>query len=898
MDPAPARRLDAADVPVIDIGPLREGSDPEAVGGRLAWAATEVGFIYVENHGVPSSLIENARRAGLEFFRMPEEAKREAATNEFHHGWLRPGSTKMYDDARPDLKESFNWGIERDGSEAPPPNPLLGPNVWPPRMPSLRNAVYPFFRAASACAEDLLRGFALGAGLEAEHFIRHRDWPLSRGSLQYYPPPPPDAGRDRFGVAPHTDFGVLTVLCQDEVGGLQIRRPGRRMGRAAAHCRHFRGQHRRPARALVPATLPLDAPPGNQFERPGAPLAGARLRSRVRDPRRPRHLPRRRRGPGRPARHLRRLPPVAIRQGVLLPPVRRSGATTSPATKTIRVATDVGGTFTDLLVLEHDGSTGEAAVRSAKTDTTSPRYEEGVFDGMAKAGIAANAVDFLAHGTTVVINALTERTGVKVGLITTEGFRDTLEIARGNRPDFFNLHYRKPEPFVSRRLRRELPGRIDYHGNEMRALDLTALPGIVADFRAAGVEAVAICFIHSYANPAHEQAALAALEQLWPGVAAISSHEITREWREYERTSTAVLSAYVQPVAERYLQRLDAGLDERGFAGALYIMQSNCGVDSVDSVSRVPITMVESGPASGVWGAAELGRLIGEPNVLALDIGGTTAKCSLIEDAHVRIKTDYWIGRDRTRAGYPVMVPVVDLVEIGNGGGSIAWVDDFGKLRVGPRSAGAVPGPAAYGRGGTEATTTDANLWLGRINRDYFCGGALQADMDAVRKAIEVVGARLGADADEAARGIVRIANSNMVDALKLVSVNRGFDPRDFTLVAFGGGGRNACGSARTGALGVAKVVVPADASVVLGLGHDDVGPAPRRCRHPARRSRRRERRRHRGPAFAETEGRGAQALRRTKGSTHPRSGSCAFGRFRYQKPGAHHRGAASRPAG
>ena len=498
--------------------------------------------------------------------------------------------------------------------------------------------------------------------------------------------------------------------------------------------------------------------------------------------------------------------------------MRRNGATASPTTKTIRVATDVGGTFTDLLVLEHDGSTGEAAVRSAKTDTTSPRYEEGVFDVMAKAGIVANTVNFLAHGTTVVINALTERTGVKVGLITTQGFRDTLEIARGNRPDFFNLHYHKPEPFVPRRLRRELPGRIDYHGNEMRALDLTALPGIVDDFRAAGAEAVAICFIHSYANPAHEQAALAALGQLWPGVAAISSHEITREWREYERTSTAVLSAYVQPLAERYLQRLDAGLDERGFAGGLYIMQSNCGVDSVDTVSRVPITMVESGPASGVWGAAELGRLIGEPNVLALDIGGTTAKCSLIEDAHVRIKTDYWIGRDRTRAGYPVMVPVVDLVEIGNGGGSIAWVDDFGKLRVGPRSAGAVPGPAAYGRGGTEATTTDANLWLGRINRDYFCGGAVRADMDAVRKAIEVVGARLGADADEAARGIVRIANSNMVNALKLVSVNRGFDPRDFTLIAFGGGGAmHAVALAQE--LGVARVVVPADASVFSAWG-------------------------------------------------------------------------------
>ncbi len=225
MSTAPTARLDAADVPVIDIGPLRHGSDPTGVGRRLAWAATEVGFIYIENHGVPDSFIENARHAGLEFFRMPAQEKLAAATNEFHHGYLRPGSTKMYDDARPDLKESFNWGVERDGGHSTTPNPLRGPNVWPPGMPSLRSAVYPFFEAASACAEDLLRGFALGAGLDAEHFIRHREWPLSRGSLQYYPPPPPDAGEGRFGVAPHTDFGVITVLCQDEVGGLQIRLP-------------------------------------------------------------------------------------------------------------------------------------------------------------------------------------------------------------------------------------------------------------------------------------------------------------------------------------------------------------------------------------------------------------------------------------------------------------------------------------------------------------------------------------------------------------------------------------------------------------------------------------------------------------------------------------------------
>lgn len=488
------------------------------------------------------------------------------------------------------------------------------------------------------------------------------------------------------------------------------------------------------------------------------------------------------------------------------------------ANKTIRVATDVGGTFTDLVCFETDHVTGESRVITAKTDTTPPNFEKGVLNVLEKAGVDPAAVDFLVHGTTVVINALTERKGVKVGLIATEGFRDTLEIARGNRPDFFNLHYQKPKPFVPRYLRRELPGRMSYKGKEMTPLDMTGLPDILDDFRADGVEAVAICFLHSYANTSHEEAVLAEVRKLWPEVAAVSSHQITREWREYERTNTAVLSAYVQPAAERYLSRLNEGLKSRGFSKSPYIMQSNCGVDSLESVSRVPITMVESGPASGFWGAAELGKLIGEPNVLALDIGGTTAKCSLIENGAVKIKTDYWIERDRTSAGYPIMVPVVDLVEIGNGGGSIAWVDDFAKLHVGPQSAGAMPGPAAYGRGGNKATTTDANLWLGRINKDYFCGGEIVADMKSTETAIKEVGVKLGVDADEAARGIIRIANNNMVNALKLVSLNRGHDPRDFTLVAFGGGG-GMHAVALAAELGVRKVVIPMAASVFSAWG-------------------------------------------------------------------------------
>ena len=488
------------------------------------------------------------------------------------------------------------------------------------------------------------------------------------------------------------------------------------------------------------------------------------------------------------------------------------------ANKTIRVATDVGGTFTDLVAFESDSEGGVPRIVTAKSDTTPPNFEEGVLKVLEKGGINPASVDFLAHGTTVVINALTERKGVRVGLITTEGFRDTLEIARGNRPDFFNLHYEKPKPFVPRYLRRELPGRMNYKGEEMTPLDLSGLKAILDDFRADGVQAVALCFLHSYANPSHEQAALAEIHKLWPETSAVASHQITREWREYERTNTAVLSAYVQPIAERYLSRLAEGLKDRGFSKSPYIMQSNCGVDSLEAVSKIPVTMVESGPASGFWGAAELGKLIGEPNVLALDIGGTTAKCALIEDGQVKIMTDYWIERDRTTAGYPIMVPVVDLVEIGNGGGSIAWVDDFEKLHVGPHSAGAVPGPAAYGRGGTDATTTDANLWLGRINRDYFCGGEVTADMAAAEKAINAVGKKLGVDASEAARGIIRIANNNMVNALKLVSLNRGHDPRDFTLVAFGGGGAMHA-AALAAELGVGKVVVPSAASVFSAWG-------------------------------------------------------------------------------
>lgn len=486
--------------------------------------------------------------------------------------------------------------------------------------------------------------------------------------------------------------------------------------------------------------------------------------------------------------------------------------------KTVRVATDVGGTFTDLVYFENDPATGEQRIRTAKVDTTPPNFAQGVLNVIRKAEIDLGSVDFLAHGTTVVINALTERRGVKTGLITTQGFRDVLEIARANRPDYFNLKWVKPAPFVPRYLRRELSGRLHTNGQEREPLDLSQIAGIIEAFRADKVEAVAICLLHAYANPAHEQAVLAHVRELWPEVSVVASHQITREWREYERSSTTVLSAYVQPIAARYLDDLASGLREGGYKAPLYIMQSNCGVDSVEHARDIPITMVESGPASGFWAAAELGRLIDEPNVLGLDIGGTTAKCALIRNGQVSIKTDYWIERNRINAGYPIMVPVVDLVEIGNGGGSIAWVDDFEKLHVGPQSAGAMPGPAAYGNGGTQITTTDANLMLGRINPEYFCGGNVVADLPAMEQGLNELCQRLQLPMDEVARGIVRLANDNMVNALKLVSLSRGHDPRELTLMAFGGGGAmHAVALAQE--LGVQKVIVPRSASVFSAWG-------------------------------------------------------------------------------
>jgi N-methylhydantoinase A len=480
----------------------------------------------------------------------------------------------------------------------------------------------------------------------------------------------------------------------------------------------------------------------------------------------------------------------------------------------MRVATDVGGTFTDLVYYDE----GTGGFGSAKANTTVPDYERGVIDTVDKSGLDTSAIVYFAHGTTVVINALTERKGVKTGLITTRGFRDVLEIARGNRPDLFNFYFTKPKPFVPRRLRAEITERVDYKGNDVRPVALQELGPIIEDFKAQGVQAIAICFLHAYANPDHELLVTGEVRRLWPDVAVIASHEITREWREYERTNTTVLSAYIHPIAISYLTSLERELRGKGTEAPLYIMQSNGGVATMQAAKRNPITMVESGPVSGVLGAIILGNVIGERNIIALDIGGTTAKCSLVERGQPRMTTEYRIEWSRTNPGYPIKTPVIDIVEIGSGGGSIAWLDEVGSLHVGPQSAGAVPGPAAYGRGGTAPTTTDANLITGRIDPDYFLGGEITPDMDNVRRAFGELAARLESQIDDVARGVIRIANANMVNALKLVSLNRGHDPRDFTLVAFGGGG-GMHAAALAMELNIPEIVIPVNPAVFSAWG-------------------------------------------------------------------------------
>lgn len=485
----------------------------------------------------------------------------------------------------------------------------------------------------------------------------------------------------------------------------------------------------------------------------------------------------------------------------------------------MRVATDIGGTFTDLVCLEFDKKTGKPiGVKVAKSDTTPSNFEQGILDTIKKGNVNLKEIDFFAHGTTVVINALTERKGAKTALITTKGFRDVLEIARCNRPDLFNFNFVKQPPFVPRYLRFEVEERMNYKGEVIKDINTATLKAIVKTCKDENVEAIAVCLLHAYKNPKHEIQLIKELKSLSVGIEIIASYQVTREWREYERTSSTVLSGYVLPIAKKYLNNLQEKLKTKGLRDAPYIMQSNGGITSINDVKSNPITMVESGPASGVFGAIALGNVINKKDIIVLDIGGTTAKCALVENGQVKITTNYKIEHSRIEAGYPIQTPVIDIVEIGNGGGSIAWIDKGGKMHVGPKSAGAMPGPAAYGRNGKNLTTTDANIITGRIHPDYFLGGELQPDHNSIDKAAKPLCNQLKGSKEDIAKGILRIANANMVNALKLISINKGYDPRDFTMIVIGGGGAMH-GADLARELQVSELIIPPHAGVFSAFG-------------------------------------------------------------------------------
>lgn len=483
----------------------------------------------------------------------------------------------------------------------------------------------------------------------------------------------------------------------------------------------------------------------------------------------------------------------------------------------IRVATDIGGTFTDLVSFKFEkGKSPQLQI--AKSDTTPEELEKGIFDTLELSGISLDDVNFMAHGTTAVINTITERKGCKTALITTKGFKDVLEIARSNRPDLFNFNFVKQAPFVPRYLRFEVEERMTYEGKVHLPLQLDDLKSIAKTCKKEGVESIAICLLHAYKNPSHEKKVATALKKLIPDIPVICSHVVNREWREYERTSSTVLSAYVLPLAKKYLDNLNNNLQAKGLKSSLFVMQSNGGISTVESVKTNPITLIESGPASGIIGAAKLGEVIGKQNLIVLDIGGTTAKCSLIKNGEVSITTNYKIEHNKREAGYPVQTPVIDIVEIGNGGGSIAWVDAGNKIHVGPKSAGAAPGPASYGRGGTAVTTTDANLFCGRIHEDFFLNGKIKPDQKSLKKAFAALSKKLKLSEAEIANGVLSVANSNMINALKLISINRGHDPRDFSFMVIGGGGAMH-GVYLANELNIPEVIVPMNAGVFSALG-------------------------------------------------------------------------------
>jgi N-methylhydantoinase A len=480
------------------------------------------------------------------------------------------------------------------------------------------------------------------------------------------------------------------------------------------------------------------------------------------------------------------------------------------------VAVDIGGTFTDLVAYDDAGR----AVAYTKSPTTYGNLVDGVLDCFAKAGLDPHAAQLVNHGTTLVINALIQRKGAKAALVTTAGFRDVLEIARGNRPDPFDLHYYRDEPLIPRALRFEVTERVGSKGEFIAPLDTAALELLARKLAALGIEAVAIFFMNSYANPAHEEAAADLLRALLPDVYVTCSTELTREWYEYERTSTVAANAYVGPQVTSYIRRLNGDLAAKGFSGSLYMMGSNGGLLSVERTCRQPIGLVESGPIGGCIGAGCYAEALGLANVIAFDMGGTTAKCALVENGRFSVDSVYYAGG--YVKGFPIKSSVINIVEVGSGGGSIAWLDPQRRLHVGPQSAGSTPGPACYGNGGSEPTVTDANLLLGRLNADHFLGGELKLDVGAAHRAIERIASPLGYTghhgATEMADGILALATVIMGGAIKQISVERGLDPREFLLFCYGGGGPlHASALARE--LSIPRVVIPPEPGNFSAIG-------------------------------------------------------------------------------
>jgi N-methylhydantoinase A len=491
-----------------------------------------------------------------------------------------------------------------------------------------------------------------------------------------------------------------------------------------------------------------------------------------------------------------------------------------------RIGADIGGTFTDLVLVDAEGRIATRKI-SSTPDNYGGAIVAGILELMCEHGVAPDGLTELVHASTIATNAILEFKGAKTALITTRGFRDVLEMRRLRIPVLYDLQYRKPPPLVPRRLRLEITERLGARGKLLQELDEHSARRAIAALREEGVEAVAIALLHSYADPRHEQrVAQLVREGLPPSVYVTSSADILPEIREYERTSTAVVNAYVGPIVRDYLAALGRDVRAIGVRGALQIMQSNGGVMTVEAAVRRPAYLTESGPAAGVIACARLARALGLANVISFDMGGTTAKAAMIEDGEPSKTTEYEVGSGINLSsklvkggGYPIKLPFIDVSEIGAGGGSIVALDPGGGLRVGPRSAGAVPGPVCYGNGGEDPTFTDAMVALGYLNPISIAGGRVKLDAERARRVLqERVADPLGLSLVDAAHGIYTVAAATMTRAVKAVTTYRGRDPRDFTLVAFGGNGPIAA-AAVAEALSMRKVLVPPAPGVFSAVG-------------------------------------------------------------------------------